>query len=37
VDIGIDGSYNLVGGNDDYDAFEWLQTGVHVTFVLDGD
>jgi hypothetical protein len=37
VDLGVQGSYNVIAGNDDYDAFEWLQAGVHITFVLDGD
>jgi hypothetical protein len=37
VDLGIQGSYNVMAGNDDYDAFEWLQAGAHITFVLDGD
>jgi hypothetical protein len=37
VDLGVQGSYNVVAGDDDNDAFEWLQAGVHVTFVLDGD
>lgn len=37
VDLGIQGSYNIVAGDDDDDAFEWLQAGVHVTFVLDGN
>lgn len=36
VDIGVQGSYNTIAGNDDTEAFEWLQAGVHVTFVLDG-
>lgn len=36
VDIGIQGSYNTIAGDDDDDAFEWLQAGAHVTFVLDG-
>jgi hypothetical protein len=37
VDIGVQGSYNTIAGDDDDDAFEWLQAGVHVTFVLDGN
>jgi hypothetical protein len=37
VDIGIQGSYNTIAGTDDDDAFEWLQAGAHVTFVLDGN
>jgi len=37
VDLGIHGSYNVLAGDDDYDAFEWLQAGAHITFVLDGD
>jgi opacity protein-like surface antigen len=37
VDLGVQGSYNVVAGDDDDDAFEWLQAGVHITFVLDGD
>jgi hypothetical protein len=37
VDIGVQGSYNTIVGDDDTEAFEWLQAGVHVTFVLDGN
>jgi opacity protein-like surface antigen len=37
VDIGVQGSYNTIAGDDDTEAFEWLQAGVHVTFVLDGN
>lgn len=37
VDLGVQGSYNVVAGDDNNDAFEWLQAGVHITFVLDGD
>jgi opacity protein-like surface antigen len=37
VDLGIQGSYNVIGGNDRYDAFDWLQAGVHITFVLGSD
>ncbi len=36
VDLGIHGSYNVLGADDDNDAFEWLQAGAHITFVLDG-
>lgn len=36
VDVGIHGSYNVLAGNDDYEPFEWLQAGAHITFVLDG-
>jgi opacity protein-like surface antigen len=36
VDLGVQGSYNVLAGNDRYDSFEWLQAGVHITFVLDG-
>lgn len=35
VDLGIQGSYNVVAGGED--PFEWLQAGAHVTFVLDGE
>jgi hypothetical protein len=35
VDLGIQGSYNTIAGDDDDDAFEWLQAGAHITFVLD--
>jgi hypothetical protein len=35
IDLGIQGSYNVVSGGED--PFEWLQAGIHVTFVLDGD
>jgi hypothetical protein len=34
VDLGIQGSYNVIAGSDGYDALEWLQAGVHITFVL---
>jgi hypothetical protein len=37
VDLGVQASYNAIAGDDDNDAFEWLQAGVHITFVLDGD
>lgn len=37
VDLGVQASYNIVAGDDSTDAFEWLQAGVHITFVLDGD
>jgi hypothetical protein len=37
IDIGVQGSYNAVAGGDDNDAFEWLQGGVHITFVLDSN
>ncbi|HTV24052.1 MAG TPA: hypothetical protein VMG12_35415, partial [Polyangiaceae bacterium] len=37
VDLGIQGSYNVIAGDDSNDAFEWLQAGAHITFVLDGD
>ena len=37
VDLGVQASYNVVAGDDDNDAFEWLQAGAHITFVLDGD
>jgi hypothetical protein len=36
VDLGVQGSYNVIAGNDNYDSFDWLQAGVHITFVLDG-
>jgi len=35
VDLGIQGSYNVVAGGEE--PFEWLQAGAHVTFVLDGE
>ncbi len=34
VDLGVEAAYNVVGGDE---AFEWLQYGVRVTFVLDGE
>jgi hypothetical protein len=37
VDIGIQGSYNTIAGDDDNEPFEWLQAGAHITFVLDGN
>lgn len=36
VDIGIQASYNSILGGESSTAFEWLQAGAHVTFVLDG-
>jgi opacity protein-like surface antigen len=36
LDLGIHGSYNVLAGDDDSDAFEWLQAGVHATFVFGG-
>jgi hypothetical protein len=35
VDLGVQGSYNLIAGDDESEEFEWLQAGVHLTFVLD--
>lgn len=37
VDLGVQGSYNILAGGDDDEPFEWLQAGIHVTFVLDGN
>jgi hypothetical protein len=37
VDLGIQGSYNVITGSDGYDPLEWLQAGVHITFVLGSD
>lgn len=34
IDLGVHGSYNLVSGAGDDEAFEWLQAGAHVIFVL---
>jgi hypothetical protein len=34
MDIGLQGSYNVIAGGSDSEAFEWLQAGVHVIFVL---
>jgi hypothetical protein len=31
----VQGSYNLIAGDDESEEFEWLQAGVHLTFVLD--
>jgi hypothetical protein len=36
LDLGVHGSYNVLAGDDDSDAFEWLQAGVHATFVFEG-
>jgi hypothetical protein len=36
MDIGLQGSYNVIAGGSDSEAFEWLQAGVHVIFVLGG-
>lgn len=34
VDVGVQGSYNVIAGDDDADAFKWYQLGAHVTFVF---
>jgi hypothetical protein len=35
IDIGIQTSYNTILGSEGSAAFEWVQAGAHVTFVLD--
>jgi hypothetical protein len=35
IDLGVQGSYNFISGEGSGDAFEWMQLGVHVTFVMD--
>lgn len=34
VDVGVQGSYNMLAAGDNVDAFEWYQAGAHVIFVL---
>jgi hypothetical protein len=34
VDLGVHVSYNWLAGDDDNNSFEWLQAGVHATFVF---
>jgi hypothetical protein len=34
LDLGVHGSYNVLAGGSDSDAFNWLQLGVHATFVF---
>lgn len=36
VDLGVHGSYNVLTASDDEPAFEWVQAGVHLTFVFEG-
>jgi hypothetical protein len=36
IDLGIQASYNTILGGESSTAFEWVQAGAHVTFVLDG-
>jgi hypothetical protein len=36
IDLGVHASYNILAGDDDNDSFEWLQAGVHATFVFGG-
>lgn len=36
IDLGIQASYNSIFGGESSTAFEWVQAGAHVTFVLDG-
>jgi len=36
VDLGVHVSYNVVAGDDDYTAFDWMQAGAHVVFVFGG-
>lgn len=35
VDLGVQGSYNFLAGDSAFDAFEWMQAGVHITFIID--
>ena len=34
VDLGVQVSYNVVAGDDDYTAFDWMQAGAHIVFVF---
>jgi hypothetical protein len=34
VDVGVQGSYNMIAAGGNVDAFEWYQAGAHVIFVL---
>jgi hypothetical protein len=34
IDVGVQGSYNMIAAGENADAFEWYQAGAHVTFVL---
>lgn len=34
IDVGVQGSYNMIAAGDNVDAFEWYQAGAHVTFVF---
>jgi len=36
VDLGIQLSYNVVAGNNDDPAFDWMQAGAHLVFVFGG-
>jgi opacity protein-like surface antigen len=36
IDFGVHGSYNVLAGGANSDAFKWYQTGAHVTFAFDG-
>jgi hypothetical protein len=35
LDVGVQGSYNLVGMESTRSRFDWLQVGGHFTFILD--
>jgi hypothetical protein len=35
LDLGVHGAYNVLAGGENSDAFQWLQAGVHATFVFD--
>ena len=36
VDLGVQVSYNVVAGDDNYNAFDWMLAGAHVVFVFGG-
>ena len=36
IDFGLHGSYNVLAGGANSDAFKWYQAGAHVTFAFDG-
>lgn len=36
VDLGLQLSYNVVAGNNDDPAFDWMQAGAHLVFVFGG-
>jgi hypothetical protein len=35
LDVGVQGSYNVVGADQNWGGFDWVQVGGHVTVILD--